>query len=129
MLGDWKQIFILFACLALVVLAIWWPLWRLQVAAERHREERWHSAIAGIEDVRTKLVGQFDSKSGGYMVYDVQILAAFQVDGSRREQWVSLSQASKRLEIAEYDEAQWLGKQCIVRWDPSNPQLMVVESY
>jgi hypothetical protein len=90
-------------------------------------QENWATAVATIEDTRTRLVGRTDSIYGGRMLYEVQVLAAFTVNGSHQERWISVEQPPKTLAGAQFEEAHWKSTQCIVRWNPSNPQQIAVE--
>jgi len=87
----------------------------------------WANAAARIEDTRTRLVRQSDSKYGGRMLYQVEVLAAFSMNGSHQERWIPVEQAPKTLTSAQFEEAQWKGSKCVVRWNPSNPREMAVE--
>ena len=87
----------------------------------------WANAAARIEDTRTRLVSQSDSKYGGRMLYQVEVLVAFSVNGSHQERWIPVEQAPKTLTSAQFEEAQWKSSKCVVRWNPSNPREMAVE--
>jgi len=91
------------------------------------RERSWSSAIATIESVRPRLVAQFDSSHGGTLLYDVDVLAKYPVDGGMREQWITLSQSPKKMETVRLQEALLMGKHCVVRWKPSDPNNIVAE--
>ena len=90
-------------------------------------QANWATAAGTIEDTRTRLVSRADSKYGGNMLYEVQVLTAFSVNGSRQEHWITVAQAPKTLTSAKFEESHWKGTQCIVRWNPSNPQDIAVE--
>ena len=61
------------------------------------------------------------------MFYDVQVLAAFSVNGVRQERWITVDQPPKMLASVEFEEAHWKGTQCVVRWNPSNVSQIIVE--
>jgi len=87
----------------------------------------WANAAGTVEDTRTRLVSQSDSKYGGRMLYQVEVLAAFSVNGSHQERWIPVEQTPKTLTSTQYEQAQWKGSKCVVRWNPSNPREMAVE--
>lgn len=89
--------------------------------------EDWAAAVATVEDSRTHLVSRVDSMYGGKMLYEVQVLAAFSMNGSYQKRWITVEQPAKTLTSAQFEEAHWKGKQCIVRWNPSNPRRIAVE--
>jgi hypothetical protein len=91
------------------------------------REESWNSAIGTVIDTRTHLVAETGGNSGGRMLYEVQVLAAFSADGSSQERWITVDQAPQGLDYAEFQERLWRGKQYFVRWNPSNPNQIVID--
>jgi hypothetical protein len=92
-----------------------------------YREQNWNSAVATVKDTRTHLVGEFGGFYGGRMYYEVQVLAAFSADGSPHERWITVSQTPKTLDNAEFQERLWKGKQYFVRWNPSDPNQIVID--
>lgn len=91
------------------------------------RERDWTSAVATIEDARTQLAMKRDSRTGGAMLYDVEILAKYPVDGVEREQWTRIHQYPQLLADAQMQIFRLKKKQCIVRWNPVDPQHIVAE--
>ena len=83
--------------------------------------------MATIEDVRPRLVTQFDSPHGGILLYEVDVLAKYPVDGRVREQWITLSQSPKTMDTVRLQEFSLKGKHCFVRWKPSDPTAIVAE--
>ena len=90
------------------------------------KEKNWDSALATIKDVRTQLVGQEDAKAGGSL-YEVHVLAAFSANGSPQERWIAVDQRPQSLDSAKFEGRVWKGKQFLVRWKPSDPNLIVVD--
>jgi hypothetical protein len=95
--------------------------------AQQDRERNWDSAIATIEDGRTKLVGQAGGNSGGRMLYDVEVLAKFSVNGAEQERWIRVEQVARGLSAVQSQIGWWKGKQCFVRWKASEPERIEVE--
>ena len=95
--------------------------------SQEYREQNWHSAVATIKDTRTQLVSQANGITGGAMLYDVQVLAAFSANGSPQERWITVGQSPKTLDYAKFQERLWKGKQFFVRWKPSDPNWIVIE--
>jgi hypothetical protein len=94
---------------------------------QRNREQNWDSAVATIEDVQTKLVEMSDSRYGGVLLYSVQVLAKFAVDGVPQERWITVEQAPESLAYAQLQARMWKGERCFVRWKPSHPEQIAVE--
>jgi hypothetical protein len=107
----------------LAIIGLFYVKQRNQLA----REKGWPSAVAMIEDTRTTLVSKVDGMYGGSMLYEVQVLAAFSVNGSQQKRWITVQQAPKTLASAQFEEAHWKGTQCIVRWNPSNARHIALE--
>jgi len=99
----------------------------LKYRSQQYREQNWTTAIATVEDARTKLVAQVNSRYGGGMLYEVQVLAKYPVDGLPQERWITVEQTPKDLDYAQFQTRLWKGKQCFVRWKPSNPDQVVAE--
>jgi hypothetical protein len=94
---------------------------------QQYREQNWDSAIATVEDVRPKLVGQIDSKYGGAMLYDVEVLARFSVGGDTQERWITVEQTPRSLDSVHFQKLTWTGKTYFVRWKPSDPHRIEIE--
>lgn len=122
---DWNQFFGIFGLVLGTTLAVIGLLYLKQ--RNRLAHEDWGATVATIEDSRTRLVSRADSMYGGKMLYEVQVLAAFSMNGSHQERWITVEQPTKSLTSAQFEEAHWKGKQCIVRWNPSNPKEIAVE--
>jgi hypothetical protein len=91
------------------------------------REQNWYSAIAVVEDVRTKVAEQVNSNAGGEMRYDAEVLARFSVNGTPQERWIRVEQTPKPLDYIEFESRQWKGKSYFVRWSPTNPDQIVID--
>jgi hypothetical protein len=77
--------------------------------------------------VRTKLVSETGSQYGGAMLYQVQVLASFPVNGSIEERWITVDQVPKSLDAIHFQEYRWKGGKYFVRWKPSDPDRIVIE--
>ena len=124
--GDWRVIIWTCVCLfgaVVFVATVFYVKHRDQV----EREQTWASAIATIESVRPRLVTQIDSARGGTLLYAVDVLAKYPADGGVREQWITLSQSPKTMDTVRLQEALLTGKQCFVRWKPSDPNAIMAE--
>jgi hypothetical protein len=99
----------------------------LRYRTQQYREENWYSAIATVKDVRTKLVSETGSQYGGAMLYQVQVLASFPVNGSIEERWITVDQVPKSLDAIHFQEYRWKGGKYFVRWKPSDPDRIVIE--
>jgi hypothetical protein len=102
-------------------------LFYLKHRVQKNREKNWNSAVATIEDVRTISATQDNSQMGGAMLYDVQILAKYSVDGSPNKRWITVMQKPQHLVDAQLEAFRWKGKICYVRWKPSDPNQIVAE--
>jgi hypothetical protein len=121
-----KQLLAITAYLAVAIAAAA-GLAYLKDRTQRYREQSWPTAIATVEDTRTKLVGQAGGIQGAGMLYSVEVLVRFYVDGSPQERWIAVEQAPRNLDSVQFQERLWRGKQCFVRWNPSNPAQIVAE--
>ena len=95
--------------------------------SQEYREQNWYSAVATIKDARTRLVSQVGGLHGGWMLYEVQVLAAFSVNGSPQERWITVDQYPQNLNYANFQGRVWKGKQCFVRWNPLDPSQIVID--
>jgi hypothetical protein len=96
----------------------------------RHREDlehNWVSAVAFIEDVRHEQVGVVDSRTGGIILYRVAVLVKYKSDGGDHERWITVAQRPVSLDGAKLLAFRWKGKQCTVRWKPSDPNAVIAE--
>jgi hypothetical protein len=124
--GEWHQLRVI--CGYLVLIAIF-----IAVAfflKNRHRadmEQNWESATALIEDVRPKIVSQVNSEGGAAMFYQVAILAKYSTNDGEQERWITVEQRPESLNEAQLQSFRWKGKQCVVRWRPSDPARVIAE--
>ena len=123
---DWRAAIWICVCL-LGVIAFVATVFYVKHRDQLEREQTWASAIATIESVRPHLVTQIDSPRGGTPLYAVDVLAKYPVDGRMREQWITLSQSPKTMDTVRIQEVSLTGKQCFVRWKPSDPNAIVAE--
>jgi hypothetical protein len=96
----------------------------------KHREDleqNWNSATATIEDVRPKEVAQINTSRGGAMLYQVEVLVMYKSDGLDQRRWIAVEQLPEVLSEAQLQAFRWKGKQCIVRWKPSDPSKVIAE--
>jgi hypothetical protein len=94
---------------------------------QRDRQQNWVSAIATVEDVRPKLVGQINSQYSGGMVYSVEILARYSADGTTQERWVPVAHSPRSLDAVNIDKRMWTGNRYLVRWQPLHPDRIEIE--
>jgi hypothetical protein len=123
---DWHRIRVIGGYLALIAIFI------AAVFFFKHRrredmEQNWNAATAIIEDVRPKEVAQIDTSRGGAMLYQVEILVRYKADGTDQRRWIAVEQFPEVLSEAELQAFRWKGKQCIVRWKPSDPSKVFAE--
>jgi hypothetical protein len=124
--GDWRSLLSIFAFLFFTVVFVAGVVY-LKHRNQLVRERTWANAVATIEDARPRLVGQLDSPYGGRLLYEVEVLAKYPVDGTMREQWTTLSQLPKTMQEARLQSFLLKGKQCFVRWKPSDPNHIIAE--
>lgn len=91
------------------------------------REKEWASAVGLVEDARPQLAMQINSERGGTMLYRVEILARYSVDGTIREQWTTLPQMPQRFADAQLQAYLYKGKRLVVRWNPHDQQHIAAE--
>jgi hypothetical protein len=95
--------------------------------SREYREQNWDSAVATVIDTRTHLVAEVGGNFGGRLLYEVEVLASYSTNGSPHERWITVDQTPKTLDYAEFQERIWKGKQYFVRWNPSNPNQIVID--
>jgi hypothetical protein len=93
---------------------------------QEEMENSWQSATATIEDVRPVVVSQVNSKFGGAMLYQVEILAQYNANGFEQKRWIKIENLP-RPNPDESQIARWKGKQFVVRWKASQPDQVVPE--
>jgi hypothetical protein len=123
---DWHRLRVLGGYLALIAIFIAAVFY----SQHRHREDlehNWVSAVASIEDVRHEQVGVVDSRMGGIILYRVAILVKYKSDSGDHERWITLDQSPVSLSSAKLLAFRWKGKQCTVRWRPSDPNAVIAE--
>jgi hypothetical protein len=124
--SEWHQLRVI--CGYLILIAIF-----IAVAfflKNRHRadmEQNWESATALIEDVRPKIASQVNSEGGAAMFYQVDILAKYSTNDGEQERWITVEQRPESLNEAQLQSFRWKGKQCVVRWRPSDPARVIAE--
>ena len=124
--ADWRALLAIPGCLALAGLCVVGLLY-LKDRVQEDRERNWDSAIAMIEDVRTKPAMQVESRRGGGMLYGVQVLAKYSAGDKTEERWITVEQTPRGLGEAQLEAFRWKGKTCFVRWKPSNPEVVIAE--
>ena len=124
--GDWRVVIWTGVCLLGAIVFVT-AVFYVKHLHQLEREQSWASAIATIQDVRPRLVTQFDSSHGGTLLYDVDVLAQYPVDGGMQEQWITLSQSPKTMDAVRLQEFSLKGKHCFVRWKPSDLKAIVAE--
>jgi hypothetical protein len=124
--SDWWSLAKLAAYVLLIIACVAGLLYnnhRQQIS----RDREWSSALATIEDTRTHLAVQSNSQGGGAMLYEVEVLAKYSVDGEVREQWTTISQLPKLLADAQLQAHLLKKKQCIVQWRSTAPDRIIAE--
>jgi hypothetical protein len=94
---------------------------------QQYRQQNWDSAIATVEDVRPKLVGQINSQFGARMVYSVEVLAKYSADGTTQERWIPVAHLPTSLDGVYIDKRMWTGNRYFVRWRPFHPDRIEIE--
>ena len=123
---DRKSVLVIAACLAFAVAFTAGFLYNKHHEQTRHARE-WMSALAILEDARVHLVMQSDSQRGGGMLYEVQVLARYRVEGVNKETWTTIAQLPKPLSDAQLQIYLVKNKQCVVRWKPNDPSHITAE--
>jgi hypothetical protein len=123
---DWHRIRVVGGYLALIAIFV------ATVFFFKHKrrddlEQNWNSAIATIEDVRPKEVAPINTARGGAMLYQVEVLVKYKSDELDQRRWIAVEQLPEVLSEAELQAFRWKGKQCIVRWKPSDPNKIIAE--
>jgi hypothetical protein len=123
---DWHRIRVVGGYLVLIVVFIAAAFF-LKHKHREDMEQNWNSATAIIEDVRPKEVAQINTSRGGAMLYQVEILVRYKSDGANQRRWIAVEQLPEVLSEAELQAFRWKGKQCIVRWKPSDPNKVIAQ--
>jgi hypothetical protein len=92
-----------------------------------YRQQHWYSSEATVKDVQPKLLQIVDSRYGGYTLYQAEVLASFSIGGVPQQRWIGVQQQPRTKEVIEAEGRFWRGKQYVVRWNPANPNQMIVE--
>lgn len=96
----------------------------------RHRQDietNWQSSTATIEDVRFQPAIQVESNRGGAMLYDVQVLAQYSLDGTVQKKWITVQQPPRGIAEAKLEAFRWKGQTCFVRWKPNSPDQVIAD--
>jgi hypothetical protein len=108
-----------------VACAVGWAYTRDKVV--EYRERNWDSAIATVEDVRPILVGDINTNRGGKMLYAVEVLARYTIDGATKEQWITVDQLPTTLDSVNVQRTMWKGRTYPVRWNPRSPNQIQID--
>jgi hypothetical protein len=119
---DRKTLWGIGSFLALMVVFVVTVLF-FQHRRQEEMENSWESATATIEDVRPVIALQ----GGRGMLYQPEVLARYRANGSEQRQWIKVERLPESLESVRFQAFRWKGKQCVVRWKASEPNLVVVE--
>jgi hypothetical protein len=123
---DWHRLRVLGGYLALIAIFIAAVFY----SQHKHRadlDRNWTSAEAFIEDVRYDQAGVIDSRTGGIILYRVAILVKYKSDSGGHERWITVDQSPVSISSAKLLAFRWKGKQCTVRWKPSDPNAVIAE--
>ena len=122
---DSRTLWKIGAFLALVVVLVTTAL-LFQHRRQEEMEYSWQSATATIEDVRLVVVSQVNSRSGGAMLYQVEVLAHYDANGIEQRRWIRIESRPRPTPDAN-QIASWKGKQFVVRWKASQPDQVIPE--
>jgi hypothetical protein len=123
---DWHGIRVLGGYLALIAI-FFTAAFFFRHKQHEEIEQSCKSATAIIEDVRPTAVATVDTRRGGGMLYEVAILARYSADGTEQQRWITVQQQLEPLGDAQLQAFRWKGKQCTVRWKPSDPNKVIAE--
>jgi hypothetical protein len=123
---DWHRLRVLGGYLAMIAIFIA-AVFYSQHGHRADLDRNWASAEAFIEDVRYEQVGVIDSRLGGIILYRVAILVKYKSDSGDHERWITVDQRPVSLSSAKLLTFRWKGKQCTVRWKPSDPNAVIAE--
>ena|SRR5271168_4264014 len=123
--NDRKTLWTMGGYFALIVIFVVTVLF-FQHRRQREIEDTWQSATATIEDVRPVVVSQINSKFGGAMLYQVEVLAHYDANGFEQRRWIRIeSRPGPGPDKSQI--ARWKGKQFVVRWKASQPDQVIPE--
>jgi hypothetical protein len=123
---DWHQIRVFGCYLAVIATFLAAALFFKHKHVE-DMKQNWNNATAIIEDVRPQVAAKIESQRGGAMLYQVAVLVKYKALGVDQERWITVQQQLESLSDAQLQAFRWKGKQCIVRWKPTDPGNVVVE--
>jgi hypothetical protein len=123
---DWHRIRVVGGYLAFIAIFIA-AVFFFKHKSRGDMEQNWNSATATIEDVRPREVAQVNTSRGGAMLYQVEVFVRYKSDGADQQRWIAVEQMPEVLSEAELQAFRWKGKQCIVRWKPSDPSKVFAE--
>ena len=122
---DSRMLWKIGAFLALLVVFVMTVL-LFQHRRQEEMENSWQSAPATIEDVRPVVVTQVNNHFGGAMLYQVEVLAHYNANGSEQRRWIRI-ESKPGPGPDESQIARWKGKQFVVRWKASQPDQVIPE--
>jgi hypothetical protein len=122
---DSRMLWKIGAFLALLVVFVMTVL-LFQHRRQEEMENSWQSAPATIEDVRPVVVTQVNNHFGGAMLYQVEVLAHYNANGSEQRRWIRI-ESKPGPSPDESQIARWKGKQFVVRWKASQPDQVIPE--
>jgi hypothetical protein len=125
--ADRKVLWMAVATGLLAVIAVVAIFYLSQSEGQRRREANWSRASSVVEQVRPVLAGEHQGKYGGWMLYNAQVLVTFNDGQGTQKRWVTLRQAPQSLSQVNFDASRWIGRSCIVRWNPANSNEIDVE--
>ncbi len=123
---DWRQFRNLCAWV-LFAIAVAPGLLYHQYSLHRMLREDWTSAAATIKDTRTERLQIANWDYGGAVLYEVEMLAKYSVNGAEHEKWIALSEYPHSQSDAQLKAYLLKGKQCFVRWNPAHPDQIVAD--
>jgi hypothetical protein len=121
--NDRKALWTIGGLFALIIVFVVIILF-FQHRRQEEMDNSWKSATATIEDVRPVVVSQVNSQHGSAMLYQIEILAHYNANGSDQRRWIRV-EGMPRPSPDKSQIARWKGKQLVVRWKISQPDQVV----
>lgn len=95
----------------------------------RHEQQTtWKSSPTIAEDTRIRPMARFALEYGSKGLYEVDVLAAYSIDGVAHQDWAPVSGAPMPQAQAQAEATRMKGKPCTLRWNPSAPDQRTVDA-
>jgi hypothetical protein len=122
---DGKRLWTMAGYLVFIVVFVVAALF-FQHRKQKEIEDKWQSSPATVEDVRPVAVAQGNGQFGGAMLYQMDVLADYKVNGLEQRRWIRIENEPERLPD-ESQMARWKGKLFVVRWKASQPDQVIAQ--